>query len=344
MKSELPGKWIEEVSADDRPSEVAVRTLQNRLGAVLLLMPLAAEKGEEDSDSIHELRVWTRRATAALNLYEEMMPRRRFSWMKKQLKRVRRAANDARDCDVLVERLRNTHSCPEAKCWLEELRAEREEAQKAVIAADDRLNRDDRFERRIDKLLQSVRRRGKEQAAGASARFGDWARERFGPLVEQFFGAVPADRTDEAALHQLRIRGKELRYAMELLAGAFPVEVRTRLYPTIEAMQDRLGEVNDLAVAKTRLQLKLEAASCAEAASWRRLLAIEEAELSQARQTFWDWCSPQMLQELRDGFEALVGHTTQPEEPRNRPPSSTLPAQPQAAVSRRDSSTRGKVR
>ncbi len=65
MKGALPEKWIEGEAAGDRPSDVAVRTLQNRLGAVLQLLPLAAEKAEEDIDYIHELRVWTRRAAAA---------------------------------------------------------------------------------------------------------------------------------------------------------------------------------------------------------------------------------------------------------------------------------------
>jgi CHAD domain-containing protein len=106
MKGAFPEKWIEGETALERPSVVAVRTLQNRLGAVLQLLSLAAEKAEEDTEYVHELRVRTRRATAALSLYEDLMPRRRFSWMKKQLKRVRRAANDARDCDVLIERLK----------------------------------------------------------------------------------------------------------------------------------------------------------------------------------------------------------------------------------------------
>jgi CHAD domain-containing protein/uncharacterized protein Yka (UPF0111/DUF47 family) len=333
MEVAFPEKWIAGVAAGDRPSDVAVRTLQNRLGAVLQLLPLAAEKAEEDISYIRELRVWTRRATAALGLYEDLLPRRRFSWMKKQLKRIRRAANDARDCDVLIERLRKQPSSRGTKRWLEAVRAEREEAQKAVVDAHERLRRGDRFARRIDKLLQRVRSRGEEEAGAASARFGDWSGQRLRPLVELFFGAVPFERTDEAALHQFRVRGKELRYAMELLAGAFPDEFRTRLYPTIEAMQDRLGEINDLASAKARLHQKLKAASGSKLAAWRRLLASEQAQFSQARQAFWDWCFPRLLQELRHGFEALLDRSTQPGNPRNRPPPATLSALPRAALS-----------
>lgn len=307
MKSALPEKWIEAVDGD-RPSDVAVRTLESRLGAVCQLLPPAADKEERDVEHVHQLRVWTRRATAALNLYEDLMPRRRFSWMRKQLKRVRRAANAARNCDVLIERLRNKHSQRGTKRWLKEVRGERADAQQPIVAVYERLGHGDRFAQRIDKLLQRVRSLGEEQAGTASIGFGDWARGRLRSLVEQFFAAVPFDKTDEAALHKFRIHGKELRYALELLAGALPDEFRTKLYPTIEDMQNRLGEINDLATAKAWLQQKVESASAPkERALWQRLLASEQAQFDQVRPTFWDWCTPQMLQELRDGFEGLLG-------------------------------------
>jgi CHAD domain-containing protein len=317
-------KWVEGVSPDDRTGAVAARTLQSRLGVVLRLLPLAAGRAAEDVEYVHQLRVWTRRATAALNLYAELIPRHRLLWMKKQLKRVRRAANDARDCDVLVGRLRTRPPGRGARRWLEEVRAERAEAQKALVAVHESLGRGDRFARRLDGLLRRVRCRGEGKAGAAAAPFGDWAREHFRTAAGRFFGAVPADQADAAALHQLRIRGKELRYLMELLAGALPSPFRTRLYPTIEAMQDRLGEVNDLATAKARLQQKVEAASgSAEAASWRRLLGDEQAQLAQARQEFWAWCTPELLHDLRGGFEELLGEPTRPGNPGNGRPLAT---------------------
>ena len=72
-------KWIPAVQPDDRTSDVAVRTLQDRLGAVLYCLPLASEQARQDVEHVHQLRVWTRRATAALRLYEDWMPRRRFA-------------------------------------------------------------------------------------------------------------------------------------------------------------------------------------------------------------------------------------------------------------------------
>ena len=287
---------------------------------MLHYLPLAAEKAGEETEHVHQLRVWARRATAALILYEELMPRRRFRWMKKQLRRVRRAANDARDCDVLLRRLRDKPAGGGTERWGEAVRAERDKAEEAIVAAHERLGRDQRFARRIDKLLQRVRSRAADQAGTASSPFGDWARVRLRPVIEQFFAAVPSDPGDEAALHRFRICGKELRYVMELLAGAFPESIRTQLYPTIEMLQDRLGDINDLATAKARLRKHVEQAGPSkQAASWRRLLATEQEQLEQARQQFWQWCTPQMLQGVQDGFEGMLGTTNHPHSPENDP-------------------------
>ncbi len=314
-------RWVEGVSSDDRIRDVAARTLQGRLGAVLHYLPLAADRAEEDVEYVHHLRVWARRATAALRLYTDLIPRRRFSWMTKQLRRIRHAANDARDCDVLIGRLKQKSTRPGRERWLEATCAERTEAQKAIVAIYDRLWRNHRFARRIDKLLYRVRTRGALAAATTTVRFGDWARGRLRPFVDQFFGAIPSDQTDEAALHQFRIRGKELRYVMELLAGAFPDQLRTQLYPMVEALQEQLGDINDHGTAKARLLQKIDAASdSAEADCWQRLLVREQAHLDQAREKFWQWCTPQMLQDLRGGLEAILVGPSPAEKLRNDPP------------------------
>lgn len=311
MEAAVTERWVQGVSPADRTFDVALRTLEGRLGAVLYYLPLAADRADVDKEYVHQLRVWTRRATVAVRLYEEGLPRRRCSWLKKQLKRVRRAANNARDCDVLIERLSKEPSDPGVKRWLKLTQVERAEAQKAVVAVYGRLWRDDRLPRRVDKLLERVRSRVAIQGDSEVDRFGNWSRTHLRPMVERFFAAVPDDRTDEAALHQFRICGKQLRYAIELLAGTFSEELRTRLYPAIEALQDRLGVINDLATAKVCLRRANEKASDAtEVAEWRWLLAVEQAKHDQLLRQFWEWCTPQRLQDLRDGFEQVLGHPT----------------------------------
>ena len=302
-----PDKFILDVLPDESTVDVAARTLHNRLRTVLHYLVLAAREKDPDGEHIHQLRVWSRRAIAALDLYRSLLPRHRREWMRKRLKRVRRMAGDARDCDVLVQRLNAKRSTKSRKRWLESLSIERAEQQRAIVASHERLTRDDHLARRIDALLARVRDDGDERYDRVPTPFVDWARAHLPITLEEFFAAVPIDHTDAAALHRFRIRGKQLRYAMELLAGAFPEQFRTILYPTVEALQERLGEINDLATAKARLQDKIATADgAADVAAWRRLLAQERAQLDRAQCAFCEWCTPAMLSELRQGFEALL--------------------------------------
>jgi CHAD domain-containing protein/uncharacterized protein Yka (UPF0111/DUF47 family) len=349
MKTAIADKWLLDLPPDEPAHLAAVRTLQSRLDAVQCCLPPAADQADEDTEHVHQLRVWTRRATAAVGLYQEMMPARRFGWLKKQLQRIRRAANDARDCDVLIQRLKQKRSSRGSRRWLEVASTERAEAQQAVVAVRDRLQREDRFARRIGKLLERVGARGEKHGRHMPP-FNEWARARLHAEVERFFAAVPSDPADAGGLHQFRIRGKQLRYVIELLAAAFPERLRTALYPVIEAMQDRLGEINDLATAQARLRQKIERADKpAEVNDWRRLLAAEQAQFDQARQKFWDWCTPAMLAELHGGFDALLKKGTQlisPARPVSRngraakaeaappadPPAADVPAAPPLAA------------
>src|SRR5512144_1897709 len=131
----MPGapidRWTPDVLPDDRTVDVAVRTMRNRLDAVLHYLTLAAETEDKDGEHVHQLRVWSRRAVAALDLYRDWMPRRRRKWVRKHLKQIRRAAGGTRDCDVLIQRLQRKRSTPGRRRWLESLSTERAEAQRA---------------------------------------------------------------------------------------------------------------------------------------------------------------------------------------------------------------------
>ena len=80
--------------------------------------------------------------------------------------------------------------------------------------------------------------------------FGQAANRALGLLVEDFFTAAAADFSDYLALHAFRIQGKQLRYAMEIFAGAFDRTLRSELYPLVEQLQEKLGAINDYATAR----------------------------------------------------------------------------------------------
>ncbi len=62
------------------------------------------------------------------------------------------------------------------------------------------------------------------------------------------------EQLDPAARHKLRIRAKRLRYAVEFFAALSDHPKReARFLATLKAMQDQLGELNDIAVGRARL-------------------------------------------------------------------------------------------
>jgi len=300
-------KWLAGVRPDETVCVAAVHTLRTRLAAVWHFLRLAARKSEEDVEYVHALRVWTRRATAAMRLYRDVLPRRRAARLKKQLRRIREAAAAARDLDVLIAR-HDASPASAGRDWLlGQLRQRRRQAQPSIVAVYRRCTARRVLRRNARGLLARVRPRGKHGRLLEKVCFGDWAPSQLAPLVQEFFDSVPPDLTDIEAIHRFRICGKKLRYAMELLAAAFPREFREQLYPRMTAVQDRLGEVNDHDVAQVRLREWIGLAENVEEVAYlEQSLADESARLSQALATLQGWWSSEQAESLRAAFDTYL--------------------------------------
>jgi adenylate cyclase len=61
--------------------------------------------------------------------------------------------------------------------------------------------------------------------------------------------AQQARKDDPASLHQLRIGAKRLRYALEFFAPLLPTRQTVALIKQLTRLQNRLGQLNDLANA-----------------------------------------------------------------------------------------------
>jgi CHAD domain-containing protein len=69
---------------------------------------------------------------------------------------------------------------------------------------------------------------------------------------------VIGPKTDDTAVHALRIHCKKLRYLMEFFAGLFPGPALRSVLKPLKALQDHLGQVNDLSVQQVNLQTFLQ--------------------------------------------------------------------------------------
>lgn len=244
-------KWIQ-VPAGRRLAKVAHQALTGRLRAVEYYLPRAVKRWQQDTEHVHQLRVWCRRAQAALNIYEPLLPKRAARRLKAQLKRIRRATNEARDDDVFIQSLLTIEQTSDVGDLLERVREHRAQvAQQVVAKAVDRIVRKEQFEKRVDKLLQRVRRRTLH--GGKNPKYGKWAKSQLPQLVDRFLQSGRAELSDESKLHAFRLEAKRLKYALELLAPALGQDVGTQVERLLSTIQNQLGAINDHFAASTRL-------------------------------------------------------------------------------------------
>ena len=235
------------LSPADPASEAASAALRLHLRAFA-----SHEAGAHDGDveSIHQLRVATRRLRATLALFESVLPEEAARRAGDELAWLGRAIGAVRDLDVLLlavpARARRLHSATrDALAPLDAaLRARRETAHAALLRALD--------SPRCRTLLAGLRTFGGGRRSRALA---DVAHELAKPLTRSVHRAgrhLDADAEAEA-FHRLRVRIKRLRYGLETLRGLGGRKLG-KMLRRLEAVQELLGEVQDAVAQRARLE------------------------------------------------------------------------------------------
>lgn len=275
----------------------AARLLRDQFGGWLRHLKASSRRERDEPERVHRLRVGARKAEVALDLYRDLLPRKRRHWLVRRLKRVRRSANGVRECDMLAGLLRGLPRTEATRAWLKTLSGTRKGEVKKLAAVTSRLGAGGRLARRIAGLIARVRLRG-ESPLGLG--------ERLRPLAELFFTAAPAHPRDLAALHRFRILGKRFRYGLEFAAEAFPAGETAPLVRDLEDLQTALGEVNDLASAVARAN-RMSHASGSRA--WEALRDDLRARLGRSLSAFADRFPPAVFRSLRHGVRQLLSPT-----------------------------------
>jgi CHAD domain-containing protein len=119
---------------------------------------------------------------------------------------------------------------------------------------------------------------------------------------------------NQEQLHQMRIAGKRLRYAMEIFGECFGSEFRKVLYPRVEALQEILGTVND-AYNAAQTYRNMEAA-CRRFfpglwPQWREgiryLIAEQMARRKRAMNEFKEFWRQWRKEDMAGQFDAVLG-------------------------------------
>jgi CHAD domain-containing protein len=187
----------------------------------------------KDPEYLHQLRVGTRRLRAALRVFRGTMQRKDERALRRTLRELAGVTGPARDWDV------NLHRLPLA------LRAEAARRQRAAHA-------------QLRRVLGAVQLwMLPHGVAGARPSLDAFAREVLESLDRKAARKTQGvDWQRPAQRHALRIRLRRLRYACEFLSRAFPGQDSEPLVRSLKQLQDLLGELNDLEVAR-RLRREL---------------------------------------------------------------------------------------
>ncbi len=292
----MAGKWIDDLSADTSLPDAARRVLTARLEAVRDALPPAAREPDQDPEPVHRLRVGTRRAGAALDIFSLCLPRKVRKAAKKHLRRLRRAASEARDWDVFLHTLAEWQKARNGRhrAGLDFLAGYATARRRAAQAGleDAVVGHPFDFDRSLAETVAAVRK----PHGRAAHTLGDLARPWLTDLLKELDAAAARDLDDHEQLHEVRIVGKRLRYAMEVFAPCFAAAFREELYPAVERMQEILGNANDSRVAVGRLEALRDHLRAASPADWERyrtgvegLLKFHEQRLPQEREHFAEW-------------------------------------------------------
>jgi CHAD domain-containing protein len=261
-------------------SGAALRVLMAHGLSVLLANTEALHEGR-DPEFVHQARVALRRMRSALRLLDRK--HRDFPEpLANELRWVGQALGAARDWDVLVESTLPAMLAAATEALRTRMRTlyrraiwrRDQEHRKAVAALSSA-----RFARLALRLQAwtmtpapkggRLARRAPKVLARAHARLFDAARS---------FAALSPQRR-----HRVRILAKRLRYALDVMSVALPAEPTERYVKALAELQDVLGALNDVAVARGALH-NISSSTSVRAVVTNWLAEQEHRELSEAEQ------------------------------------------------------------
>ena len=280
-----------------RPRATASAAIRSVLRNLANWLREAAD-GELSVKALHELRIATRRAEAALQLCQDMADGRAARWLKRRLRTLRRACNDARDDDVLGKWVQR-HGTASSRSVCQAICDHRAEVEPRIVKLARRLHEKHRFERRSRKVVKQVR--ACELKGQLARAFG----QRLFEEVSRFVKSLPARRDDAVALHRLRIIGKRMRYASELVTSIWPDVALAELCEHLHLLQDRLGSIHDQVVGARHLRKQLPE-RLARAA--RPLVREAQRTATRLQRKFWSWWQAYPIERmLADTTAEIVG-------------------------------------
>ncbi|HXQ96461.1 MAG TPA: CHAD domain-containing protein, partial [Candidatus Acidoferrales bacterium] len=240
------------VSAEDTFAEAGRKVIRFHL-ARMLATEEGARSGEHVED-LHKMRVATRRMRAAWRVFGDGFRARRVRRSVGSLRALAAHLGAVRDLDVLMDGLEAHGATQDAAARMalspleDAWRSERATARAALLRYLDSTG----YLRFVEEQLTFVESPGQDAVVGGPTdprRVRETAPSRLWAAYETVRAYDGVLRwADLTTLHQLRIAGKRLRYAIEFVREPMGPDAVT-LVERVTALQDQLGMLHDADVA-----------------------------------------------------------------------------------------------
>jgi CHAD domain-containing protein len=247
----LPTKVAVPLQPDQRADSAAAVVLRGMLEVIEVNLDGAI--ADLDSEFLHDLRVSVRRSRAVQRELKRVFPPDELAHYRAEFRWLQQATGDVRDLDVHVLEFDDMRALvPEAMRddldpLLHVLRARRVKARRALVRA----LRSKRMATLLSgwaSFLDGLEATSEDERPDAARPIGEVSGERIRKVYRRMLkmgGAIEPSSPAES-YHELRKKGKELRYLLELFGVAlYPEEVVKPMIKTLKALQDVLGRHQD---------------------------------------------------------------------------------------------------
>jgi CHAD domain-containing protein len=272
-----------------------------------------------DSEFLHDLRVSVRRSRAVQRELKGVFGPEELAHFRSEFRWLQQATGDARDLDVYVLEFESMRSLvPEAMRsdldpLLDVLRTRRTKARFGLVAAL-RSERATKLLADWRAFLDGLVAADEAERPDAAQPIGTVAGTRILKVYNRMVrmgNAIDAS-TPAEDYHELRKKGKELRYLLELFGAAlYPAEVVKPMIRTLKGLQDVLGRHQDREVQVALLRSLgpavgkadgSEAALMAMGALIARLAEDERAARSEFAESFAEFASHEQRRLVKQTF------------------------------------------
>ncbi|HEV7885872.1 MAG TPA: CHAD domain-containing protein, partial [Solirubrobacteraceae bacterium] len=247
------------LDGEARADAAAVTIARRLLDVVEANLPGTLD--DVDSEFLHDLRVAVRRTRALQRELAGVFPPEPLRVFRDGFRELQAITGPTRDLDVqLLEFDDLSASLPEDAAGdvapLRRLLEDHLRAARAAMVRDLRARRTRALLDNWSDVLAGLVDSDLDGRPDAARPVADVAGERIAAVYRRMvrMGRKIGDDSPAEALHDLRKKGKELRYLLEFFASLYPAEVIKPMLGSLKGLQDVLGRFQDREVQADRLR------------------------------------------------------------------------------------------